>query len=276
MGVIKKLFGRNGGPPPPPPRDVAALTAPFARPAVQLLKASAETRSFFGGLPPLPKGTAWPAKNGAPLAFLACVDLAALAATLPLPWLPTIGRLLFFYDIDQQAWGFDPKDRGSWAVMLVGDDAEASGSAPVPALPRHPMAFRKIDTLPSWERPEIVSLRLTDAEAEALVEATAAAYGDSPRHQSGGFPTTVQGDEMELECQLVSNGLYCGDSTGYQNPRAATLRAGAADWRLLLQLDSDDDLGTMWGDVGTLYFWIREQDARAQRFENTWLVLQCH
>jgi uncharacterized protein YwqG len=109
-----------------------------------------------------------------------------------------------------------------------------------------------------------------------LVEATAAAYGNAPRHQIGGFPSTVQGDEMEVECQLVSNGLYCGDSSGYENPRAAALRAGAADWRLLLQLDSDDDLGTMWGDLGTLYFWIREQDARAPRFESTWLVLQCH
>jgi uncharacterized protein YwqG len=30
-----------------------------------------------------------------------------------------------------------------------------------------------------------------------------------------------------------------------------------ANWRLLLQLDTDDAAGMKWGDVGTLYFWIK-------------------
>ena len=102
-----------------------------------------------------------------------------------------------------------------------------------------------------------------------------AVYGDGPCHQVDGFPSPIQGDEMELECQLVSNGIYCGDSSGYESAEAAALRGGASDWRLLLQVDSDDDLKMMWGDGGVLYFWIREADARAGRFENTWVVLQC-
>lgn len=80
---------------------------------------------------------------------------------------------------------------------------------------------------------------------------------------------------MELECQLVTNGLYCGDSSGYKDPRAESLKAGAANWKLLLQLVSDDDLGVMWGDSGTVYFWVEEQAASVGRFENTWLILQC-
>ena len=32
----------------------------------------------------------------------------------------------------------------------------------------------------------------------------------------------------------------------------------------------------MWGDFGMIYFWIRESDARAGRFDNAWLILQCH
>ena len=81
---------------------------------------------------------------------------------------------------------------------------------------------------------------------------------------------------MELECQLVSHGLYCGDSSGYLSRAAAGLRDGAKDWRLLLQIDSDDALGVMWGDAGILYFWIREDDARSGRFDQAWAVLQCH
>ena len=59
---------------------------------------------------------------------------------------------------------------------------------------------------------------------------------------------------MDLECQLVSHGLYCGDASGYQATRAKELEAGRQDWILLLQLDTDDDAGMIWGDGGMLYF----------------------
>jgi uncharacterized protein YwqG len=53
------------------------------------------------------------------------------------------------------------------------------------------------------------------------------------------------------------------------------MSSAPADWRLLLQLDTDNDAGMMWGDTGTLYFWIREQDARAGDFSKIWMILQC-
>ena len=39
---------------------------------------------------------------------------------------------------------------------------------------------------------------------------------------------------------------------GYSDPRAASLKSGAARWRLLFQVDSEDASGMMWGDVGRL------------------------
>ena len=48
---------------------------------------------------------------------------------------------------------------------------------------------------------------------------------DATIHRLLGHPDPVQGD-MQVECQLVTNGLHCGDSTGYQDPRAKELRAG--------------------------------------------------
>ena len=65
------------------------------------------------------------------------------------------------------------------------------------------------------------------------------------------------------------------DSSGYDDPRAKTLEAGAKDWRLLLQMDSDDDLDVMWGDAGILYFWIQADEARRGDFSNAWMILQC-
>lgn len=42
-----------------------------------------------------------------------------------------------------------------------------------------------------------------------------------------------------------------------------------------MQVDSDDDLGVMWGDAGMLYFWVEESAARAGDFSNAWVILQC-
>ena len=58
---------------------------------------------------------------------------------------------------------------------------------------------------------------------------------------------------MELEAQLASHGVYCGDPAGYESPEAGRLEAGAKDRRLLLQLDSDEHMDVMWGDAGILY-----------------------
>jgi len=130
-------------------------------------------------------------------------------------------------------------------------------------------------TLPSPGRDHIRSLELTDKECDAYLDLLDEPFGAKPQHQVGGFPSPVQGDDMELECQLVSHGLYCGDNSGYQGARATALEPGASEWRLLLQIDSDEDLGAMWGDLGKLYFWVRESEARRSDFSNVWLVLQC-
>ena len=78
---------------------------------------------------------------------------------------------------------------------------------------------------------------------------------------------------MQTECQFVTNGIYMGDDPG-DNPRLARLRRGAADWQLLLQVDSDPTTGMTWGDNGQLYFWIRRQDLAARKFDQAWLICQ--
>ena len=54
------------------------------------------------------------------------------------------------------------------------------------------------------------------------------------------------------------------------------LVAGPGEWRLLLQLDSDDRAKMMWGDAGMLYFWMRQEDLAQRGFDQAWLILQCH
>ena len=68
----------------------------------------------------------------------------------------------------------------------------------------------------------------------------------------------------------MTHGTYLGGSEGWLRDPGL-----AKPWRLLLQLDSCEDLGMMWGDMGLVYFWIRQEDLQARRFDRTWVILQC-
>jgi uncharacterized protein YwqG len=87
-----------------------------------------------------------------------------------------------------------------------------------------------------------------------------------------GHPDQMQNDMLRT-AQLASHGVYCGGAT--DDPRVGELKPGAADWELLLQIDSDDEAGMMWGDVGKLYYLMNSEDLRNRNFDAAWLILQC-
>ena len=116
---------------------------------------------------------------------------------------------------------------------------------------------------------------MTDAQEDAYFDLCSSFFGGHPGHQLFGHPNPIQDNEMDLQAQLASNGLYLGDSTGYNDPRTKELQKGRHDWIMLLQVDSDDEATMMWGDVGMLYFWIKKDDLKNKKFDNTWMILQC-
>lgn len=268
MNFIKSIFGNKK--PLEPSRDIRPLLEPLAVPAVHVIKQAEVTRSYFGGDPLLPSNLKWPHRGDEPLAFLARLSLSELASVRPIDWLPKEGALLFFYDSDSQPWGFDPKDRDGWAVVRVPDVDPPSRLGEARSI-----GFQRIDVLPPFERESVTALAFDDTESDEYGTIADEPFGDHPKHQVSGLPCPVQGDRMELECQLVSRGLFCGNSSGYKDPRAAELESGSEQWRLLFQMDTDSELNVMWGDGGMLYFWVEEEAARAGRFDNVWLVLQC-
>ncbi|MBK8151429.1 MAG: DUF1963 domain-containing protein [Acidobacteria bacterium] len=277
--IIRLIFGRQMKT-SSPTRDLGAITTPLERAALHVVRSDTPTKSQLGGDPGLPTDIAWPHRGDARLRFLARLSLTELQATEATPWLPQSGALLFFYDDDEQPWGFDPVDRGGWAVLHVPDiSAETPSQASEPEssslLPFSSVAFRQIRVLPSADRPEVHGMKFSGDEFDKYLELADRRFGGLPKHQMLGFPSPVQGDSMELECQLASNGVYCGNPEGYATERAKQLESGAQKWRLLFQLDSDDELGVMWGDAGLLYYWVEEAAARKGDFSNVWLVLQC-
>ncbi|MDH3619457.1 MAG: YwqG family protein [Gammaproteobacteria bacterium] len=274
MGEILDFFKKNDskGEAVRSRAEIVELARQHAIPALSLDPSQESGTSFIGGPPPLPVNADWPRRGERLLTFIACIDLDEVRQTKTIPWLPDRGRLLFFYDTEEQPWGFDPKDADGWKVLLV-EDGAATEKAEGPSLNRIGLNFRRFDSLPDIQRFDDLGLVISEQEEDDWFDGDMQ-IGHAP-FQIGGYPNPVQNDTMELECQLVSNGLYCGDSTGYKDPRAAELAECADEWRLLLQLDSEDDLGEMWGDCGLIYFWIRETDARAANFDKAWLVLQC-
>ncbi|MDQ6423651.1 YwqG family protein [Paenibacillus sp. LHD-117] len=238
--------------------------------------------SKIGGKPDLPSYIHWPNENGKILSFIAQVNLEEVE--LRLYELPSAGLLSFFYDSLEQPWGFDPNDRGRWKVIYNENlDRLERKELPEELIQEGGFGTCKVDfslqtTLPSWESISIDQLNLVEHESDLYFELSEKVFehndSNGTIHRFLGHPDQIQG-EMQLECQLASNGLYCGDSTCYEDPKRKLLESGAESWKLLLQIDSEEDIGMMWGDVGRIFFWIHEDDLREKNFNNVWLVLQC-
>lgn len=284
MSFFKKIFGGNK-PDAAAEKGIEAQLAylnTLRRPALALRKADAKTFSRLGGLPALPDGVHWPEWKGVPLAFLCQLDLHEIPPSCERNGLPASGVLYFFYNQEQETWGFDPGDKGSWQVIYSARPSQECVERPAPAglasshvYPEKDLGFIPVETYPDWQDERIDALKLNDRQSDEYIDMCSAVFNGQPGHHLFGYPSPVQGNDMDLECQLVSHGLYCGDSSGYDDPKAKQLESGRSDWLLLLQLDSDDDAGMMWGDCGMLYFWIRKSDLAAARFDNCWMILQC-
>ncbi len=235
-------------------------------------------KSKFGGKPDLPKNIEWfKEASGKSLSFIAQLNFSELQKFNISKELPKEGILYFFYSANQEAWGFDIKDKDKFKVFYS-IDTENLESKPFPAdleqfgiYKSCSLKFSNAVSLPSWEN-KFVGEVLNDSEVDSYMEITSA----DDNNKILGYSDNIQG-EMELECQLVTNGLFCGDPSGYNDPRRKQLEKGASDWKLLLQIDSEDDkTEMMWGDSGRLYFWIRQQDLKELNFEKSWFVLQCY
>lgn len=239
----------------------------------------------LGGLPDLPPAGSWPRARGVPLSFVAQLNLAEI---VPLDHqhaeiLPAAGLLGFFYDTAEQPWGFDPGDRGGWQVRFIEPGTplvrshwpqDLPGDGRFHEVRLSPEPEVTVAAMESFVVAQIApSLEEQLAYASACVEAFGE-HDDRVIHRLLGHPDPVVGGDMQLECQLLSNGVSCFGDHG-ADVRVQQLRSGAADWRLLLQVDSEEHAGMVWGDAGRLFYWMRTQDLVARRFDQAWLVLQC-
>ena len=263
----------------------------LARRSLRLTLAGTDTSpvggSRLGGAPDLPPGFTWPTWKGDELVFLGQIRLEDVTAVDPAGPLPTEGLLLVFYDTIGQPSGLDPAHRGSCRVVLYeGDTALLEREDDRGWFIEQPVGLSLELTLPrtssilvdrldldfseavAWEEVRERLAGLQEVELEELGARTLAL------HRLLGYAEERR-PRMELECQLVSQGIDLSEAAGDADPRAEQLEPGASEWRLLFQLSTDDEVGFYWGDgLGRLYVWIREQDLIEGDTATAWALLE--
>lgn len=242
--------------------------------------------SKFGGLPDLPGDVAWPEWNGEPLAFIAQFRLEEVAPYDLERLLPATGMLYFFYEAQQSTWGDLPGDKGSARVLYYGGDTARLRGTPFPETlhewgrdyPPCRLELSSEASMPGKQSMYIDELNLSDEELDAYEGLRQWMKGpdeDFAGHRLFGYPQAIQGDTMQEECALATGGMSVGSPQAYQTEEAEALKKTAPEWQLLLQVDSDDAAGMMWGDAGIIYYWIKAEDLARRDFEGVWLILQC-
>lgn len=284
LANLKSLASKSGL------QEVQEVLVSKAKPAIALVSSTksasdrALAQSKIGGRPDVPANFVWPTKEAKPLSFIAQINLGHLPF-IESSNLPNSGLLSFFYN--NEVWGFDPKDKGGFQVFYFENELSELKECQPPAAAIEKKFFGMISKAISVEEydccalePELIltlpnelkNIDLSEEDTEKYCELLETIGG---HHRLLGYPEPIQG-EMEIECELVTNGHYCGNSSGYNDPRASELEKRAHHWQLLLQVDSDDNANMMWGDAGRLYFWIKNEDLAARRFNNCWMISQCY
>lgn len=251
--------------------------------------------SKFGGCPDVPKGFEWPVfetdtyddsqVKQRPLAFLAQFDCAQLAKLDRDGLLPQTGVLSFFYELDSQRWGYDPKDRGCARVFWFEGSLER-GEFPAELAEEFRLPELSVELSGAADAPDFqdacpaLEYDWTANDYRAFDQARRELGMDYPANRSQllGWPDLIQ-NNMTLECELVDRGYYLGGSWEEipLEERSALRTPSIREWQLLFQLDTVEhgDFELMFGDCGRIYFYIRREDLAQRRFDRVWLVQQC-
>lgn len=245
-----------------------------------------------------------------PLSFIAQVDLAEVHAVQALEGFPPSGRLLFFCDPFDWPWG-KREDQARMRVIFSESPAERLERRRSPRefdepearllMPRGyvfgPRRLRPTPWLlpPPWRSQQLLELQTEDAAAWAHEGPVFTAYDRFWRdlyaqhpetfgpsgdmiHQIGGTAFSIQ-EPVEAECVKFVEHVP-GRSRRQRNPEmyepSTEQLARAREWQLVLQIDSDIQIGMEWGDLGRLYLCARKHDLAAGRLDRCWMLMQCY
>lgn len=239
--------------------DLEKLVKPLIRTATKIEvqpssrpPENSQLQSHFGGQPYFEEGDEWVrSKSGNPMNFIFQI-FNSDEIVLP----NNIKLIQFFYDWDEFPW--DTADDGWFVKIYETLDTDKLLQIEKPQeLERSKFCnikFNSVRSLPDWEGIELYSSKASKlscildedepwAKYREIVEKLTG--DDDYRSQLGGYPKWVQAESTP------------------QNSKGETME-------FLFQIDSEDNAGLMWGDVGLIYVFY---DIKSKHLE---FILQCH
>ncbi|MDK8182382.1 YwqG family protein [Paenibacillus sp. UMB4589-SE434] len=242
--------------------------------------------SRVGGDPDLPPHLDWPlTTDGVPMTFLLQLNLKDMAIHDESRLLPASGMLYFFVGIDEPAYHIQHR------VLYLQDEQLATAKhrlSPEETALEERFCGYQLDARGSLEPPNYAYVD------DDLIENETFGYEDYEdlcfeisESQTGdvvklfGYPEGQHGD-AEIEAALM---MLTGANYNYKAKEALQkitnhfagdeekAKQEIQDTLMLLELDSDDDIGFCWWDAGVLHFFIRKEDLLAGRFDRTYCSL---
>ena len=230
---------------------------PFIRATSQDARKTKPWESKVGGVPYLPKNMAWPVTpEEKEVFFLAQINFAEVP---PLAPFPTKGIIQFFVnDDDLYGMDFDDGENPDTFRVLFHAEVLENESLLQTKLPTSTWDEALLPHHPDECYPLIFGL------SEEVVPITDYRFyqhfGNSFFQQFGEKEWDVM---AEMEKSVRAQGHKIG---GYAYFTQDDPRRQDDPMLLLLQLDSDERMDLMWGDMGVAHFFIREKDLAALDF----------
>jgi uncharacterized protein YwqG len=285
--------------------DIIRLSMPSIR--MSCRRAADQTEpplgcSQLGGEPALRSGQSWPAWQGSPMAFVAQLNLADIAAHDEEGHLPHSGLLSFFCAVDGTGAGLmqAPGDPSSWMVSYFDGDLGTLVRLPLTAelperlhFPACEASFSREPTLPDVESHEILGLGLSEPERHGYVNVQTGAdegYLSAMNHHLLGYPFCF-GESPFVAGYVKAHGIphpYTIELQGTKEelqPKFQDLEhkerelrdlqhKAESEWRLLLQVFSNDEAQMDWGGGGVLHFCIPDEALSRRDFDRAWVEMQ--
>lgn len=229
-------------------------------------------RTRFGGRPDLPKELEWPrSPAGIHMSFLAQFDLAKMHEALPSSPLPPSGTLLFFAQCDDDLM-FNTDGSVDAAVLHVpAGTALVRTDFPKDIARGHRFTACMVtgsivQTYPELGHPAMAS-RLSEEEMNAPPI-------DFWSDMNEGSHLLGHADKLQEFLELEAESAHRTIKGVSEALSAADEARAFNEWRLLFQLADEKGAEMEWGDGGYLYFMIRANDLRDQRFDRVVCLLQ--
>ena len=254
--------------------------------------------SKVGGKPDLPPGFQWFYYYGKgvfdddisanrPLSFLAQINCGEIHKYDKDSLLPSAGMLYFFYEMETMPSGIYPGDKGGARVHYYPGDVSNLQRTDFPLelpagliLPEMHISFSAEISVPDFEEFRVWHEEYLYDNWMEFNKFKMEMCGEPPEDRPNmtkllGYANLIQG-HMLYDCEKVSKG-YKLDAL-MTTEESKQMDEGCKKWQMLFQFDSisTDEYELLWGDSGSLYFYVPAGDLAKQSFDNCWTVLQCY